>query len=164
MITNCLMILYLFQPPTNHHPTIAGTISQTLLHLICLQAVQHLISVFALKFSKKKNDPRRDVGEHTCRFSFSSGSNSGRRHLHLPVTACSEESTRPFSAREQSAQVHQLHLTGRVIAASPRATSGTSPAASDATLLFPKAPSTFSEGVWGGFGGSKHLLRRYLEP
>ena len=28
----------------------------------------------------------------------------------------------------------------------------------------PRDPSTFSEGVWGGFGGSKCLLRRYLDP
>ena len=33
-----------------------------------------------------------------------------------------------------------------------------------AIVEFPRAPSTFSEGVWGGFGGSKYLLRRYLEP
>ena len=31
-------------------------------------------------------------------------------------------------------------------------------------LQLPRAPSTFWEGVWGGFGGSKYLLRRYLEP
>ena len=31
-------------------------------------------------------------------------------------------------------------------------------------LLIPRDPSTFSEGVWGGFGGSKCLLRRYLDP
>ena len=28
----------------------------------------------------------------------------------------------------------------------------------------PRAPSTFYEGVRGGFRGSKYLLRRYLEP
>ena len=28
----------------------------------------------------------------------------------------------------------------------------------------PRAPSTFSEGVWGGFRGSRYLLRRYLAP
>ena len=32
------------------------------------------------------------------------------------------------------------------------------------TFIYPRAPSTFLEGVWGGFRGSKYLLRRYLEP
>ena len=27
----------------------------------------------------------------------------------------------------------------------------------------PRAPSTFLEGVWGGFRGSKYVLRRHLE-
>ena len=31
-------------------------------------------------------------------------------------------------------------------------------------VIYPRAPSTFAEGVWGGFRGSKYLLRRYLEP
>ena len=32
------------------------------------------------------------------------------------------------------------------------------------TYQSPRDPSTFSEGVWGGFGGSRCLLRRYLDP
>ena len=31
-------------------------------------------------------------------------------------------------------------------------------------IICPRAPRTFLEGVWGGFRGSKYLLRRYLEP
>ena len=31
-------------------------------------------------------------------------------------------------------------------------------------IMNPRAPRTFLEGVWGGFRGSKYLLRRYLEP
>ena len=28
-------------------------------------------------------------------------------------------------------------------------------------VTYPRAPSTFSDGLWGGFRGSKYLLRRY---
>ena len=31
-------------------------------------------------------------------------------------------------------------------------------------FIDPRAPNTFSEGVWGGFRGSKYLLRRSSEP